>query len=394
MAQSGSTGRLLAGLCAAWLLLLAQTWLPAVQEAPVRWRTGRALTEALAETSRWSAVGVTLAEQLQQWQVQAEVPVIRDRRLDPDRRLTVETELTSRGRILQQMCAAAGGSDWTAAEQFVYVGPEEAAARLPALLDLQRQRLSGLRAQLPAARFRQLTVAQTVQWQRFSEPRDLLVSLAAQAGVTLENPERLPHDVWAAGAWPRLPFLEAATLLLNQFDLQLADGDQPGSLRIEPLNLQASLERAYSFARDAQDRVTTAVLQQFPELRPQWTSGTLRVQATVQQHAWLTQFWQRWRMAAAAPAASPENSLKSRKFTLQVAHATVRQVIDSFRSNGIPIEVADADDPAVQAVLQQELELNLQSVSGAQFFHEVFGRHFQTVTVDDDRVILLLRSAP
>jgi hypothetical protein len=357
----------------------------------MEYRTGDALTDALAEQARWSVVGTPLGTQLSQWERQAAVAMVRDRRLDPQRAVTLETGLASRRQLLQSLSAAVPGTGWSVTDRCVYFGPAAAARRLPLLVELQRERLAKQRRRIPSADYRRRSTLRPVRWERLAEPRQIVLALAQPAGVTIENPEQIPHDVWDAAVWPDMTFSDAATVVLNQFDLMLSEEDEAGSVRVTAIDLSLTLERAYVFGAEHRPLLTRTAHEKYPDLALKWTAGTLRVTAALDQHLWFEEQWEQTQQVPTSTGAPTAGSLLTRKFTLKVEHVTLGQLIASFRSSGILLDVIDAEDPALQAVLKQEVSLDLNSVGAESFFGTVFGAHFETVSVTAERVVLALR---
>ena len=60
---------------------------------------------------------------------------------------------------------------------------------------------------------------QQLAWPRLSEPRQVISAVIEQRGWRVAEPERIPHDLWAAGELPELSVAEVLTVLLIGFDL-------------------------------------------------------------------------------------------------------------------------------------------------------------------------------
>ena len=72
------------------------------------------------------------------------------------------------------------------------------------------------------------------QWEELVQPRELLRELAQQVPVRVQNPEAIPHDLWAAGNWPMLAWVERMTLLLAGFGMTFEMDPAGASVRIVP----------------------------------------------------------------------------------------------------------------------------------------------------------------
>lgn len=363
--------------------------------------TSSAVQQELARPFRWSGTGAAVAVLLRQWQSQTGIPVITDRRVDHQKELTINTGTSSAGQVLGQICENVSGTEWSVVDRFVYVGPAGAVGRLELLLELQRDRLTGLRRRLPSGVFRRLVTAEALEWERLSEPRTILESAAERHGIRIENPDLIPHDLWDAAVWPRMAFPEMATVILNQFDLVLVpaadadgreiDGTMAGTFRVQPLDLSETMERSYAIGREHRESVTDLLSKRIPGADPQWSGGTLRLTASLEQHLWLTGL-QRQLVPPVSPEPRVQNpdSLKTRRFTLEVEGTTLGKLIDHFRGSGIVVELSGGDQNSRQQLLLREVRLNLKSLEGTEFFQQTFGPHVAEVTVLDDRVLLVL----
>src|SRR5690606_33113432 len=80
-----------------------------------------------------------------------------------------------------------------------------------------------------------LVRSQASHWDDAAEPRQLVADLAKEAGVNLENPAAIPHDLWPAASLPALPWCDRLTLILAQFDLTFTVSADGSRLRLRPL---------------------------------------------------------------------------------------------------------------------------------------------------------------
>jgi len=137
-----------------------------------------------------------------------------DRRVDPDRRVTLDIDASSAEQV---MTAIAAADDLGTARigKLIYLGPKKTA---DGLKRLEAARASDV-ARLPAALRATFTGKRQLAWPRLAEPRAVVDSALRQAGWKLGNPEQIPFDLWAAGALPELTLAEQLTLLLAGFDL-------------------------------------------------------------------------------------------------------------------------------------------------------------------------------
>jgi hypothetical protein len=112
----------------------------------------------------------------------------------------------------------------------VYIGPRETASQLTAIAAERRQEVARLSNDAKA----RLLKTESWQWDQLSQPRDLLRDLARQGGVTIENADAVPHDLWPAVDLPPLVWVDRMTLLLAGFGLTFGIDERGAAIRLLP----------------------------------------------------------------------------------------------------------------------------------------------------------------
>ncbi len=375
------------------LLMIASTvsGLQADEQTP--FKTGKALKTALSARVSWTSIGAPLASQLQEFQDQAKVAILRDRRTDPRGLINVETELVPRIQVLKRISESVPGTGYCRTDNFVCVGPIRSVHRLPVLLERSKARINSLRKTLTPDESRKLLSETEIAWPRLTEPRKLFMDRANAAGAEVSNPELIPHDVWDEGRLPKISFAEFATVVLNQFDLTFTVVPDAPTLTIVAIDPETILEHRYSVSRELQTTAATAWRSRMPGLQIKWTGTNTVVTASLDEHAVLYGLLEELRTmkeVAGDSAVVAKSSLLTEKFQLSVKGGTVGQLIDEFRRNGIIIEITDPDTAETKAILSQFIDLDAATdkLPGLEFFPLVFGRHFKRVEVTRDRVVL------
>ncbi len=136
------------------------------------------------------------------------VAIVLDRRIDPARELKGVFENTTLGELLDKL-AADQGLGVSLFNDIVYLGPPRVAHRLRTLAALERESL----AHAPTVRKRVLLEARPMRWAAGSTPQSLLAELEKESGMSIENKDRVPHDLWRAGDLPPLAWIDRLLLV-------------------------------------------------------------------------------------------------------------------------------------------------------------------------------------
>lgn len=152
------------------------------------------------------------------------LPVVVDRRLDPDTLLSLECDEEPFRAVLGRGAAAAGG-DVAVLASTVRIVPAGTAATI---LAAESARVAAIRGLAPRQRAA-LEARRAWSWPAAARPRDLIAATAAAAGVRLEGIDAVPHDHLPAATYPRLSLAEAIDLLLAHYDLRADWRTAPGA---------------------------------------------------------------------------------------------------------------------------------------------------------------------
>ncbi|MFN8708647.1 MAG: hypothetical protein ACK526_18975 [Planctomyces sp.] len=360
--------------------------------------TAREILKVLKKTSAISVTGVSLETQILDFKEQTGVTVVRDRRVDPESVLTFSLPPTETSEQLNSICRSLKSMSWQPTDQFIYLAPETAAPRLAVLMDLVRQELkTGPKEKPGVVRPTENLSTESLPSSESSEPeepRRIFLTGASAVGWTVVNPESIPHDLWNPVNIPRLPFIELAALILNQFDLSLQRASD-NEIRIVPFDPNGRLQRSYQFDPEVRQSVTEQIARQYPELKVRWSGNRMTCTATLAQHCSLQQTLQDSRFGSHPSGLTDPRtkhsgpSLTTERFTLKADRATtIGQLIEHFRGNGIAIEITDEDTESVRKLLQRPIRVDLKDIPGIDFFPKLFGDHFQRIEVLDQRIIL------
>ncbi len=143
----------------------------------------------------------------------SQVTVWLDRRVDPQQQIDLELRDASTQQILQQL-AQHCDLGFLVVDSIVYLGPKQSAHDLPVLLQQARKSLSKAPRQMRKRWLR--AEAKTIP--RLAQPRRWLAQSLNEAGISLLDQEKIPHDLWRKKELPPLAMVDRIVLLLVGFD--------------------------------------------------------------------------------------------------------------------------------------------------------------------------------
>jgi hypothetical protein len=240
-----------------------------------------------------------------------------DRRVDPNRRISLNTEATSVDEALQSV-AGAYSLGTSRVGRIRYLGPQRAAAQLRTVALIRGDEVAQLPASLRAGLERQRPLA----WPRLAEPRGLVTSLVERLGWQPTRADLIPHDLWSAGSLPESSAVEQLTVLLIGFDLSFAVRADQRRLEIVPLE-PATIRRRYQLANHQPDAVALLRME-LPDSRVLIEGKTAVVDARVEEHERLIALL---RGKTAAPRRRPPQRSTTQVYTLRVQEQPVGVVL-------------------------------------------------------------------
>ncbi|MFM8735618.1 MAG: hypothetical protein ACKOC8_10540 [Pirellulales bacterium] len=146
----------------------------------------------------------------------AGVPVIIDRRLDPTTLITLDSRGEPLGAVLDRVAAGIAATSEPLASS-VRIVP---AAHRGICQAAEAARTAAI-AKLPARMRTALGRRALCSWPAGAEPRRLVASAAAEAGLTVTGLDDIPHDHLPATALPPLALAERLDLVLAHYDRRI-----------------------------------------------------------------------------------------------------------------------------------------------------------------------------
>jgi hypothetical protein len=382
--QGERSMRLATGI--AMLLFAAQAVvLGSAQPEEEKLLTGKSLRDAMAQRRSVVTSGITLKESLTSLQSDTGIAIVLDRLADPSARLEISTKYVTNQQIILALANAESLSA-SFGDRFVLIGNEGVTGRLRTLSEINRLAIQNLRSTLKKDTYRQLSELHNASWPDLSEPRSLLIAAADATGLTIINPEAIPHDLWAAAVLPDLTFCDLATLILNQFDMTF-DLNDKGEMTITPITESVVIEQRHRVPAPDKNTIVEKWDSAFPELNIKWIGSTAVVTATIETHEQLQEL-----MRKKSAAEVEASGLRGRKFTMKVPPGTsVQKLLATFKQSGIRVRIEGRSDSELQSLLQQAVEFDLTSSPGTEFFSTVFRNWEADVLVGNDEVVVTFR---
>ncbi len=182
-------------------------------------------------TATWSGIG------LRQWAERisetAGLPVLVDRRLDPDTVIRLECQGEPLLAVLTRVAVFAGGELATLESSIRIVPPGMADQTIRA----EAARTARI-ASLPPRQRAVVMHKEPWQWPAGARPQNLLRDATTQAGISLDGIDAVPHDHLPAASLPSMTLAERLDLLLAPYDLRVdwrvaqpaAEGENPLAL--------------------------------------------------------------------------------------------------------------------------------------------------------------------
>jgi hypothetical protein len=205
--------------------------------APVAAQSTRFAARSTTHSVHWD--GISLGEAVERIRRTGGANVVLDRRVDPNRRVTLSVSNALVDEVIAQLAAECALGVGRVGE-LDYLGPRDAAEGLSALAAQRRRDV----ARLPDELRHSLTQRKRIAWPRLTEPREMIARLATEHGWRIENAERIPFDLWPAGQLPRLALSDQLTVLLAGFDLTYRLVPDKRAIEIVPVDWSALEPRA------------------------------------------------------------------------------------------------------------------------------------------------------
>jgi hypothetical protein len=107
--------------------------------------------------------------------------------------------------------------------------------------------------------------------------------MIAKTGGQLQNPERIPHDLWPAGELPPLPLVDRLTLILDQFDTTFRISPDGRGFELVPIIEPVELVHRYVVAGDS-EQIAARLRELNPAVTIEHESGEVVITGREEDH--------------------------------------------------------------------------------------------------------------
>jgi hypothetical protein len=229
------------------ILAVAQSPAPVAAPAPLV-RSAAELQMRLQARTSVSLTGSQLRHAANELARKDDLGLAIDRRVDPETPVELAFADAPSEEVWRKL-AESCNLGFATFGPMIYLGPTPAARDLNTLAALRRDDAG--RAS-PALKAKLLQSSET-SCSAPCDARALWNTLAAEAGLTTTNPERMPFDVWPEVRWGSLPLVDRVTLVAVQFGLTFKLDPSARTVTFEPLPSDVALERSYAAGAKPQE---------------------------------------------------------------------------------------------------------------------------------------------
>ncbi|MFM7843336.1 MAG: STN domain-containing protein [Planctomycetota bacterium] len=197
-------------------------------DEPINWKRGTDFINQWESVTGVSWSGNPCRAALRNLAINQRTAIFLDRRIDPEQQLAVQASDITLDELCQRIAQRASMGVCRVGS-VIYFGPTSTSQVLATVAAVRRQEIEELKSsQITAERKRKLQSEKPLAWSRLATPRDLIQTLADEAGLRVIKLEsHIPHDLWPEAQLPALPWSDRLSLLLAGFEksfaLNLAD---------------------------------------------------------------------------------------------------------------------------------------------------------------------------
>ncbi len=201
-----------------------------------------------------------------------------DRRIDPAFPVSGAFQNAEAEQILQEGLRPSPFRVSRLTDDLLFTAPENTAFLLRTLLAKKRLEL---RENLSSSSQKKWLMERSIAWDHLTEPKAILEKLAQTMKFEIRDLSKLPHDLWPERSPMHISGLDAALLILMQFDLTLEF--TPEGVKIVPFDPGSILiSRTYSASEISGEQL--AAVRNIPGTRTMQKGTKILVRGTLEVH--------------------------------------------------------------------------------------------------------------
>lgn len=349
--------------------------------------TGSAFEKALDRGMSMNWSNAVLRSVLERLGTEQKIAIVRDRRIDPDRKLSFSISQQP-GRAALRELARAIGAQVSFVDNTVYLGPQPAVQKLRTLIELRSLELS--EAQPPIKKFwrERLGKPQNIHWNDLDRPADIVRGIAKHYQLRVFGLQRVPHDLWVGATIPAADAATALSLILIQFDLTFAWLDDATTIEIVPLPEAVALSRTYSPRPKTADAAIRDWKREIPGLNARADGNAVVVVGTLEQHeAVAAQKHPRRSTPSADPA-----PLERQRITLRIMGIPANKLMADLEKRFQLKFTYDAQAFKKAGIdLGQKIDIDVQAVTIDEYLEAIFSQLGVEMKREGVRVVIGVR---
>jgi hypothetical protein len=366
--------------------LLATFWLLSglSTAAAIELKSGREFEQGRSQTTSVFWQQMPIGRGLKSLTETHKMAIVLDRRVDPARRCSCDLTDIPFEEALRQIAIQQQLGTGTVGSVFL-VGPGRTTVLLATAAEIANEKHASFSEPLRAKLMRR----KAWSWKRLSTPGALVAELAEEAGLTVVNPQVLPHDLWDQRVLPPLTWAERMLVVLAGFDLYFDVDPDRQSVVITKLPSQLSLRRTYRVKGDA-DPLAQRLSEQFPRAFFQVQGKVIAVRSLVEDH------WKIERLLKEGAAAAVDSGRPSqvdpdmRRYTLTVQDELVEPLLRVLaRRTGHTLVIDDSAQPA----MTQRVSFAVQEVTAEELFRNAVASLNLSAELRDGQVVVTAPSS-
>lgn len=362
-------------LCFAWIMTMGLQSRVVAQSQAIEWQTGAAIEKTVDEITSIDWTDQTLPLGFRTLETTFRMPIVRDRRVDPRRRLTVSSQNRSLEETIS-VAAAAAELESTVLPWGIYVGPSQVPDRAATAIALLRNELQ----QAPAADRRRLSRETPASWPRLSQPSQLVQAIAEEYQVQIAGIDTIPYDLWDARDLPKLDFVDRLSLILASFDLTFRWIEM--GKRVELIALPAALRFPDTYSvSGGRTPPLNDWRTRYPQADFKVSGNRIEVEGTWNAHREV----QRWIADRRRPSSLGNAPAGERRYTLRIPSATLGEITDYL---GKQLEMEFVWSAAAEAKRDTRTMLQVQDATLDAMLRSIFKDAGLTHKIEGKRVLI------